>query len=226
MTIRLAIRSLAPFALLALLSACDRPKGPPPPKADPANAASQAAPSTVALSGTILDPQPDPATVKPARPAGKASASVGTANAGRVASGSVGAYTSGAGGRGSTQRSAEQVALRDFQAEQERRDRELLDQDLSEAQRRTREDAWERERANAAGDGAGAAPRVGWNEGRGPYQQSREDDDWSQSNELPPDELPPYDEDLIDEPPFEELPYDDEPLPYEGYDPRDGAYRP
>ena len=49
----------------------------------------------------------------------------------------------------------------------------------------------------------------------------REDGDWSPSDPFAPDdELP------IEEPPYGELPYDDEPEPDDGYDPRDGTYRP
>lgn len=95
--------------------------------------------------------------------------------------------------------SEDRQALRDFQAEQERRDRELLDQDLSEAQLRPREQAWDRDS----------------------YELPREDGDWSPSDELPPD-----DENMMDEPPFDEPPYDDGPALDEGYDPPGGGYRP
>jgi hypothetical protein len=127
MTIPRATATLVPIALMALLAACERPHGPPPPKAETANVAGQAAPSTVALSGTILDPQPDPVAARPA------SAATGTAAA--TADADAPALGSGWGASG-----AESQALRDFRAEQEHRDRELLDQDLSEAQLRARED--------------------------------------------------------------------------------------
>lgn len=213
MTIPFATRTLLLLALLALLTACERPKGPPPPKAETAAAAGQAVPSTVALSGTILEPQPSPAKARPPTSA------TGTA------------ALAGAAGDRVAQGGGDQRALRDFQAEQERRDRELLDQDLSEAQLRAREDAWDRERASAALDESDAAPREDLDNGREPYVLPREDGDWSPSDQLPPDELPPDDfppddEALIDEPPFEESPYDDEAELDEGYDPRDGAYRP
>ncbi len=210
MTILSATRTLVPLALLLLLAACDRPKGPPPPKAAAATATGAAAPSTVALSGTILDPQPTPLTAKPAMPANGSAAS---AAAGRVA-----------------QDGADPQALRDFQAEQERRDRELLDQDLSEAQLRAREDGSERERANAALDESESAPPEQWNDGREAYVLPREDGDWSPSYQLAPDhelpiDEPPYDEPPYDEPPYDEPPYDEPPYD-DGYDPRDGTYRP
>lgn len=201
MTILLATRTLAPLALLVLLAACDRQKGPPPPKAAAATAAATAAPSTVALSGTILDPQPSPATAKRARPATRSAAS---AASDRVA-----------------KRGADPQSLRDFQAEQERRDRELLDQDLSEAQLRARGQAGERERANAALDESETASPERWNDGRQAYELPREDGDWSQSNQLPPDDELPIDESQYDEPP-----YDDEPQPDDGFDPRYDTYRP
>lgn len=185
MTTASATRALLPLALLALLTACERPKGPPPPKAEAVNAAGQAAPSTVALSGTILDPQPSPATARPSMPSAGSAASAGAA------------------GDGPAQVGGDNQALKDFQTEQERRDRELLDQDLSEAQLRDGE----------------------------PYALPREDGDWSPSDQLAPDELPldefpPDDGALMDEPPFEEPPYDDE-LPLDdGYAPREGGYRP
>lgn len=196
MTIPFATRTLAPIALLALLAACERPHGPPPPKAETANSAGQAAPSTVALSGTILDPQPNPAAARPTPPATGASAAAG---AGTGASGSTAGYTYGAADDRSSGDGSDQQALRDFQAEQERRDRELLDQDLSEAQMRAREEA---------------------------NDLPREDGDWSPSEDLPSDDLPPDDEALIDEPPFDEPPYEDEPEPDDGYYPPEGAYRP
>lgn len=199
MTIPFVTRTLVPIALLALLAACDRPGGPPPPKAETANPASQAAPSTVALSGTILDPQPNPAAARPPTRAAGASAATGTAAAGTGASGSTAGYASGSADDRYSGDGADPQALRDFQAEQERRDRELLDQDLSEAQVRAREEA---------------------------YVLPREDGDWSPSDELPPDELPPDDEALIEEPLFDEPPYEDEPELDDGYDPREGAYRP
>ena len=198
MTISLATRTLLPLALLALLTACERPKGPPPPKAETATAAGQAGPSSVALSGTILDPQPGPAKARPPMPVTGAAASA-------VALGERPAQVGG-----------DSQALRTFQAEQERRDRELLDQDLSEAQLRAREEAWDGERASAALDESDAAPREDLDSGREPYVLPREDGDWSPSYELPPD----------DELPYDEPPYDDEPELDEGYDPRDGAYRP
>jgi hypothetical protein len=193
MTIPFATRTLLPLAMLALLTACERPTGPPPPKAETAATAGQAGPSTVALSGTILEPQPSPAKARPSTSATSAAASVAAA------------------GDRPAPMAGDNQALRDFQAEQARRDRELLDQDLSEAQLRAREDVWDRERE--------------------PYVLPREDGDWSPSDRLPPDELPPEDfppddELPIDEPPFDEPPYDDEPEPDDGYDPRDGAYRP
>ena len=204
MTIPFATRTLLPLALLAMLTACERPKGPPPPKAEAANAAGQVAPSTVALSGTILDPQPGPAKARPPRPAPGAAASA-------VALGERPAQVGG-----------DNQALREFQAEQERRDRELLDQDLSEAQLRAREEAWDRERASAALDESDAAPREDLDSGREPYVLPREDGDWSPSDQLPPDdEALPYDEEL----PYDEPPYDDEAGLDDGYDPRDGAYR-
>ena len=195
MTITLALRRLVPLALLALLAACERPHSPPPPKAGPSTAASQAAPSAVALSGTILDPQPNPAIAGPTKRATGASTSSGSVAAARGRTGSTALSTSGAGAERSAQSGADQRALRDFQAEQERRDRELLDQDLSEAQLRARDES-----------GGGLA---------------REDGDWSASDEPPAD-----DEALFDEPPFEEPPYEQEPGFDEGYDPRDGVYRP
>lgn len=195
MTISLAIRRLVPLALLALLAACERPHSPPPPKADPSTAASQAAPSAVALSGTILEPQPNPSIARPTKRAAGASTSAGSVTAAKGRSGSTGVYTSGAGAERSAQNGADQRALRDFQSEQERRDRELLDQDLSEAQLRARDESW---------DGL-----------------AREDGDWSASDEPPPD-----DEALFDEPPFEEPLYEEAPGLDEGYDPRDGVYRP
>lgn len=198
MTIPFVTRVLFPVILLALLAACDRPKGPPPPKAAAAGTDGQAAPSTVALSGSILDPQPNAAAAKPATPATGAAKD-------RVARDDR-----------PVREDANPQALRDFQAEQDRRDRELLDQDLSEAQLRAREDAWDRERASAALDESEAAPHEVMNEDRETYELPREDGDWSPSDELPPDEELPYDE----------PPYDDEAGLADGYDPRDGAYRP
>lgn len=178
MTIPFAKRALLPLALLALLTACERPTGPPPPKAEVATAAGQAGPSTPASRAAASAPA-----------AGDRPAQVG----------------------GTSQ------ALRDFQSEQERRDRELLDQDLSEAQLRAREDSW-------ASD---ATPREALDSGREPYVLPREDGDWSPSDRLPPDDLPPDDEPPYDdEPPFDEPPYDDQAELDDGYDPRDGAYRP
>ncbi len=201
MKILLATRSLVPIALLVLLAACDRQKGPPPPKAAAATTADTAAPSTVALSGSILDPQPNPATAKRAAPAKRPAAS---APSDRVA-----------------KRGEDPQALRNFQAEQERRDRELLDQDLSEAELRARGQAGERDRANTDLDESEAAPPDRWNDGRQAYEPPREDDDWSQSDQLPPDDELPIDESQYDEPP-----YDDEPEPDQGYDPRYDTYRP
>ena len=203
MTIPFATRVLFPVILLALLAACDRPKGPPPPKATAAGTDGQAAPSNVALSGSILDPQPNAAAAKPATPATGATKD-------RVARDDR-----------PVREDADPQALRDFQAEQDRRDRELLDQDLSEAQLRAREDAWDRERASAALDESEAAPHEVMNEDRETYELPREDGDWSPSDELPPDEELSY-----DEPPYEDPPYDDEAGLDDGYDPRDGAYRP
>lgn len=213
MTIPFATRTLLPLALLALLTACERPKGPPPPKAEAATAAGQAGPSTLALSGAILEPQPSPAKARPPMPGAGAAAPAGAA------------------GDRPAQVAGDNQALRDFHAEQERRDRALLDQDLSEAQLRVRGESWDRERASAALDESDAAPREDLDSSRDPYVLPREDGDWSPSDrlppdELPPDDLPPDDEALIDEQPFEEPPYDDEPELDEGYDPRDGAYRP
>lgn len=221
MTISFATRIFVPLTLLVLLTACDRPKGPPPPTAAANNAAGQATPSTVALSGTILDPQPDPATTKPATPASGAARPVTSAASRTRASRPTVAYRSGAANDRVARNGADPQALRDFQTEQERRDRELLDQDLSEAQLRAREQAWDRGRSNAARDDSRAAPPEGWNGGREAYDLPREDGDWSPSDEPPPDdELP------IDEPPFDEPPYDGEPEPDDGYYPRHGAYRP
>ena len=193
MTIPFAKRALLPLALLALLTACERPTGPPPPKAEVATAAGQAGPSTLALSGTVLEPQPSPTKAGPSTPASRAAASAPAA------------------GDRPAKVAKNNQALRDFQAEQERRDRELLDQDLSEAQLRAREDSW-------ASD---ATPREALDSGREPYVLPREDGDWSPSDRLPPDDLPPD-----DEPPFDEPPYDDQAELDDGYDPRDGAYRP
>ncbi|OGT60313.1 MAG: hypothetical protein A3E01_15910 [Gammaproteobacteria bacterium RIFCSPHIGHO2_12_FULL_63_22] len=218
MTIAFVTRTLVPIALLALLAACERPHGPPPPKAESANPASQPAPSTVALSGTILDPQPNPAAARPPTPATRASAA---AAAGTGASGSTAGYASGSADDRYSGDGADPQALRDFQAEQERRDREMLDQDLSEAQMRARDEAWDRERANAALDETEIAPPEDSNGGREAYDLPREDGDWSPSDELAPD-----DEALIDEPPFDEPPYEDDPELDDGYDPREGAYRP
>lgn len=202
MTIPRATATLVPIALMALLAACERPHGPPPPKAETANVAGQAAPSTVALSGTILAPQPDPVA---ARPASKAAAG----------------YASGMGDGRSPENGADSQALRDFRAEQERRDRELLDQDLSEAQLRAREEAWDRERANAALDESDAAPPVAWNDGREPYRLPREDGDWSPSDDVAADELL-----LEDDLPIDEPLYEDEAVLDDGYDPPGAVYRP
>lgn len=208
MTIPRATATLVPIALMALLAACERPHGPPPPKAETANVAGQAAPSTVALSGTILDPQPDPVAARPASTATGTAAATAAADASALGSGS------GASG-------ADPQALLDFRAEQERRDRELLDQDLSEAQLRAREEAWDRERANAALDESEAAPPVAWSDGREPYRLPREDGDWSLSDEVASDELPPE-----DEVPIDELPYEDDAVLDDSYDPPGAVYRP
>ncbi|MCX7042798.1 MAG: hypothetical protein NT117_08985 [Gammaproteobacteria bacterium] len=204
MTIPRATATLIPIALMALLAACERPHGPPPPKAETANVAGQAAPSTVALSGTILAPQPDPVA---ARPASKAAAD----------------YASAMGDGRPLENGADPQALRDFRAEQERRDRELLDQDLSEAQLRAREEAWDRERANAALEESEAAPPVAWSDGREPYRLPREDGDWSPSDDVAADELPLEDEVPIDEPLYED---DAEAVLDDGYDPPGAVYRP
>ena len=203
MTIPFATRTLLALALLALLTACERPMGPPPPKAEAAATAGQPGPPTVALSGMILEAQPSPAKAGPSAPASRAGASAPAA----------GDRPARVGGTNQ--------ALRDFQSEQERRDRELLDQDLSEAQLRVREEAWDRERASAALEESDATPREDLDSGREPYVLPREDGDWSPSDRMPPDDLPPD-----DEPPFDEPPYDDEPEWDDGYDRRDGAYRP
>ena len=184
MRIPTAIRTLAPLVLMALLTSCERPHGPPPPKA----AAGTTAPAAVALSGSILDPPPNPAPARPASQGAKAPAPAKPATAGTGAAGSSAGYSpEGAIGTGVV--AANQQALRDFQTEQEQRDRELLDQDLDEAQLRASGQAWQREREAAA-----------------LYE---------------PEAVPPDDELVVDE-----LPFYDEPGLDDGYDARDGPYRP
>lgn len=186
---------MLPLALLALLAACERQRTPPPPKAT----ASPAAPSTVSLSGAILDPQPAPAVARPAQPGKRPATKPSTAPRPPLI----------AGGEPDNQ------ALRQFQTEQEQRDRDLLDRDMSESEAIARDQALESERAAMEEDDV--LPPDDWDDGRQPYDLPPEDGDWTSAD----DELPADDE-IIDEPPM-----DDDPPPDDRYyDPRDSGYRP
>lgn len=173
--------SVLSLSLMALLAACERPHAPPPPKAT----ASPAAPSTVSLSGTILDPQPNPVTRPPVAPGATPSAATGASSASTVA-GSAGDEYWGDSAPRADGAVVDNEALREFQAQQEQRDRELLERDTVEAQALARD-------------------------GRQPYDLPPEDGDWTAADDdIPPDDGP------IDEPPMDEEPpiddrYDDPP---------------
>ena len=200
----IALRNLAPLGLLLLLAACDRPHAPPPPTAT----AAPAAPATVSLSGAILEPQPASAPARPAAPGAAATARRQTT-----------AATYGSGGRSSSYQvndplrderlsdrdgKLDNQALRDFQVDQEQRDRELLERDMDEARTSVRDDRPQEREDNQ------------------PYDLPPEDGDWTAAD----DGLPPND-DAMDEPPLDDgPPLDDEPLPDDRYyDPRDSGYR-
>ena len=172
MKILRVLRPVASLALLLLLAACERPHAPPPPTA----AGSPAAPSTVSLSGTILDPQPNAAATRPVATRPTSTARRGATGAGSSAGSGRDAYP------GNAVRRADGVvldneAMREFQAEQEQRDRELLERDMDEAQTLARDrDA-----------------------GREPYDLPPDDGDWtSADDDIPPDDGP------IDEPPMDD----------------------
>ena len=189
----IAVRTLAPLGLLVMLAACDRPHAPPPPTA----VASPAAPSTVSLSGAILEPQVNPV---PARP--------GKTGALKMAPGRARATTSTSGGSGVGNR--DNGALRDFQAEQEQRDRELLERDMDEARTTASDDRDVRDDRDDRND-------------REPYDLPPEDGDWTAADDGPLDN-----DEMIDDPSaYDEPPLDDEPPADDRYyDPRDSGYRP
>ena len=169
---------VASLALLMLLAACERPHAPPPPTV----AGSPAAPSTVSLSGSILDPQPNVAATRPVATRPTSTARRGATGAGSSAGSGRDAYP------GNAVRRADGLvldneALREFQAEQEQRDRELLERDMDEAQTLSREQARARDR----------------DAGREPYDLPPDDGDWtSADDDIPPDDGP------IDEPPMDD----------------------
>lgn len=178
MKILRAFRPVASLALLMLLAACERPHAPPPPTA----AGSPATPSTVSLSGTILDPQPDPAATRPVAKRPASTARSRATGAGSSAGSGRDAYSGNAVSRADGA-VLDNEALREFQAEQEQRDRELLDRDMDEAQTVSREQSLARDRDAE----------------RDPYDLPPDDGDWTSAD----DDIPP-DDGAIDEPPMDD----------------------
>ena len=156
------MRVFSAVALLLVVAACDRPDAAPQtiavPAAQPAPVVADAAP---AVASSV------------AKPASRLPRKAGTATRRKSAPEDFPSAN-------------DHAALLDFQAEQEQRDRQLMERDADEANALERDEAWARERAEAraAEDG---------------YWQAPEDDLAPDEYDLPPEE---YD--------FNEPPLDDE----------------
>lgn len=223
------MRAFSPFLLLILLAACDRDRQP-----DLVTAGTPTPPA-VASPADTTPPAADASVTTPRKSAAKptaASRKVAAAKSGVKSTTAPRSRYPCSGLRGTaldncvdaearksvaTSDPRDDRALREFQEEQRRRDRELIeqddvDQDLVGDERgapiydedeteadyaRRREEQWERDRDAARdGDAADGDPEEAFDEG-----------------DLPPEDDPGY-----DEPPLDEGPRDYEEPPYDGYD--------
>lgn len=197
---RCAMRLLLLLVLLSLASACERSREPAP----AATPAATGAPSTVALSGTVTEPpsvsgraSSSAPTATPAKPRSKPPRPLPAAPRTSTTAPDVPEPGFDPERAPDVRPDPDDVqAVREFEAEQERRDRELLEQDTEEAALRQREEAWARERAQLARDEDDRAPvDDGFDPSREPAYDLPPEDDW-QADELPPED--PYAEDGYD----------------------------